>query len=477
MTETIPVPLWLLSILVIVLVWSVLDHLLIPSTRWFLRRRVSRIVDEVNTRLHFQLPDFKLTKREILIDRLTSDPRVMEAVDSHAKESGIPRQVLRSSVERYAREIVPSFNAYVYFRIGNYLSRGIAQLLYRIRLEYSDEEALAKIDPNSSVVFVMNHRSNMDYVIVSFMAAHRTALSFAVGEWARIWPLQTLIRSLGAYFVRRNSRNPLYRRVLARYVQMATQGGVVQAMYPEGRLSRDGGLQYPKLGLLSYMVSAFDPKGMRDLVFVPVGISYDRVLEDRSLIRELDPSASKRSKTFVILTSLKLVGHNMRLMLSKRWYSYGYACVNFGTPTSMKSYTQLNQIDFHGVRTEARRKAVQALGDHLLGTIAAAVPVLPVSLVSTVFVHHPTETMSGLEIKAKVQRLIDDLEARGAFVRIPRADRDYAVTVGLRMLVLRHLVNESDGLFRAAEDEAALLRYYANGIAHFLNNGLEVSDS
>ena len=89
-----------------------------------------------------------------------------------------------------------------------------------------------------------------------------------MGEWARIWPLQTLIRSLGAYFVRRRSGDPLYRRVLARYVQAATTGGVVQAVYPEGNLSRDGRLRQPRLGLISYMLSAFDPDGERDLVFI-----------------------------------------------------------------------------------------------------------------------------------------------------------------------------------------------------------------
>ena len=67
----------------------------------------------------------------------------------------------------------------------------------------------------------------------------------AVGEWARIWPLQQLIRAMGAYFVRRNSNNPVYRRVLERYVHMATEAGVAQAMYPEGGLSRDGRLREP----------------------------------------------------------------------------------------------------------------------------------------------------------------------------------------------------------------------------------------
>ena len=130
-----------------------------------------------------------------------------------------------------------------------------------MRLGFADERTLAGVPPNTAVVFVMNHRSNMDYVLVAFLAAERTALCYAVGEWARIWPLQQLIRSMGAYFVRRNSNNPIYRRVLERYVHMATEAGVAQAMYPEGGLSRDGRLREPKLGLFDYMLKSFDPQG------------------------------------------------------------------------------------------------------------------------------------------------------------------------------------------------------------------------
>ena len=175
--------------------------------------------------------------------------------------ANLPREVAMAEVQRYAREIVPTFNAYIYFRIGYALARAVAQLFYRVRLGFADDETLAGVAPGTTVVFVMNHRSNMDYVLVAFLAAERTALSYAVGEWARIWPLQQLIRSMGAYFVRRNSNSPIYRRVLERYVHMATEAGVAQAMYPEGGLSRDGRLREPKLGLYDYMLKSFDPAG------------------------------------------------------------------------------------------------------------------------------------------------------------------------------------------------------------------------
>jgi glycerol-3-phosphate O-acyltransferase len=80
----------------------------------------------------------------------------------------------------------------------------------------------------------MNHRSNMDYVLVTYVAAGSSPLAYAVGEWASVWPLRSLIRAMGGYFIRRQYRTALYRRVLARYVQMATGAGVAQAVFPEG---------------------------------------------------------------------------------------------------------------------------------------------------------------------------------------------------------------------------------------------------
>ncbi len=149
-------------------------------------------------------------------------------------------------VRRYAREIVPAFSAYAYFRVGTRIARAVSHMLYRVRIGVRNDEALAAVDPASSVIFVINHRSNMDYVLVTYVAATSSALSYAVGEWAKVWGLSNLIRSMGAYFIARDSGEALYRKVLSRYVHMATAAGVTQAIFPEGGLSRDGKLRPPK---------------------------------------------------------------------------------------------------------------------------------------------------------------------------------------------------------------------------------------
>src|SRR5262245_37774669 len=212
----------------------------------------------------------------------------------------------------------------------------------------------------------MNHRSNMDYVLAAYLAADQTALSYAVGEWARIWPLSALIRSMGAYFVRRNSKDELYRRVLERYIVMATEAGVPQAVFPEGGLTRDGRMREPKLGAIDYMMRGFRVDGERDLVFVPLGINYDRVLEDRTLLRSIDPAALRRGRIGSLATLAGFLLHNLWLALRSQWYRFGYACVNFGAPVSMRAYCRSRGLDFHRLAGEERRREMTALGAHLM---------------------------------------------------------------------------------------------------------------
>ncbi len=467
LSQPVTLPLWLFLLVALLAAWSFLARLLVPSVRWFLRRQLNRAIEEVNTRLHIRLQPFKLTKREVLIDRLLYDPVLLETIEAHASETGTPRPVVRAKVEHYAQEIVPAFNAYIYFRLGYAIARAAARALYRVRLGSVDDAALAAIPPNATVVFVINHRSNMDYVLVSYLAAERTALSYAVGEWARIWPLQQLIRSMGAYFVRRDSKNVLYRRVLERYVHMATAHGVTQAVFPEGGLSRDGALRPPRLGLLDYMVRDFDPAGDRDLYFVPVAINYDRVLEDRTLILDTLPS-EERQRAPAFATTARFVAKNLWLMAKSEWHRFGYACVNFGTPISLRSFLEAAKADPKRLSREERFRLTGDLASHLLAEIGRVIPVIPVPVIAQVFLTAGEEGLSELEVKGRFYALLQELTRRGALVYAPRQDQDYAVHVGLRMLLLRRLVSEQGGLYRACPGERRLLAYYANSIRHLL---------
>jgi glycerol-3-phosphate O-acyltransferase len=134
----------------------------------------------------------------------------------------------------------------------------------------------------------------------------------------------------------------------------------------------------------------------------------------------------------------------------------------------MRDYCALRGLDFQKLAGDARKLAIGELGKHLMARVGSIVPVVPVPLIAWVLLNRNLEPISELELKSAVEMLIEKIESAGGHVYIPRKDLDYAVTVGLRMLLLRRLVEEKDGLYAGRAPELPLLRYYANSIAHLL---------
>ncbi|MBL9049936.1 MAG: 1-acyl-sn-glycerol-3-phosphate acyltransferase [Tabrizicola sp.] len=441
MFGTVAVPVWLLVLILGFAAISFATHFLFPSVRWFFRRRAEKALSRLNARLDRKIDLFKLAQRSDMVARLAYDQKVVEAAMAHAAETGVPGEVAFEEARRYAREIVPGFSATVYFGFGTRAAKWLSRLLFRVRVGKVDQ-ALGHLDPKATVIFVMNHRSNVDYVLVTWLVADRSAISYAVGEWARVWPLSALIRSMGAYFIRRGSRNALYRKVLARYVQMATEEGTTQAIFPEGGLSLDGRVGPAKLGLLSYIVEGWDPEE-RDVVFVPVGLAYDRVLEDRVLV-EAAAAGTRRFRN----RPLKVAMHALRFMWARfrgRTKGFGTAAAGFGAPVSLREHL-------------ASGGSVEELGARLMAAIAEVVPVLPVPLVAKALGDGAT---SRDELLGRVEALVGRLTAAGAVLKLPPQGLAVTLEEGLAPLIRRGLVSEG---LQPVSSERALLAFYAASV-------------
>lgn len=448
MTQTVQLPLWLFILILLFAAVTALSHFLLPSVRWFFRLRLERAVKRLNTRLKRPIEPFKLARRYDMIQRLIYDPEVTREIVAYAKNNGVPENVAFEKARVYAREIVPSFSAFAYFSFAIRLARLLANSVYRIRTAEGNDAVFDSIPEDATVVFVMNHRSNMDYVLVTYLAARDTSLSYAVGEWARVWPLSWLIKSLGAYFIRRTSRTALYRKVLARYVQMATAGGVNQAFYPEGGLSLTGALRPPKMGLLSYLVEGFVPDEGRDVVFVPVAINYDRVLEDRVLIAA-DQRGDRRFGARISV----VVGFILRKLWQRLTFQetrFGTAAVAFGAPLSLREANEGSEIN--------------ALSVELMARIETAMPVLMVPLICQALLHDdalPQDALVGAVGKI--------------LTRIPQANHAFApdalkmeVIRAVQSLADRDIVVLKNGAWTVAKGETPVLQFYANSISQFL---------
>jgi len=330
----------------------------------------------------------------------------------------------------------------------------------------ADRSQLRAIDPESTVVFVMNHRSNMDYVLISYLASDQVTLSYAVGEWARIFPLESLIRAMGAFFVRRNSNNPLYRKVLERYVYLATQSGVCQAVFLEGGLSRDGNLGEPKLGFLDYMLRHFDWHTGRNIVFIPVGINYDHVLEDQNLL-SWDDKTTRLSKSQHLGRVWAFFKNNLFISSRRRWQRFGYASVNFGVPVSMRDYCESRNLNFNYLQKEERIPQVTSLAAYLMDALRFVMPILPVPVLSVVMLRAGDDALTSLEICGRCDSLIDAMMARGAAMKPEEKPRHRTLAASLDMLTQRGILQETDDHYRVQAGQAPLLQYYANSIRHW----------
>ena len=457
MNQTVQLPLWLFVLIVLFAAVTALSHFLLPSVRWFFRRRFERAVTRLNKRLKRPIQPFKLARRYDMIQRLIYDPEVSREIAIYAEKNNVPENVAFQKAREYAREIVPTFSAFAYFSFAMRVAKLLAEAVYRIRTASQNDTVFAAIPENATPVFVMNHRSNMDYVLVTYLASKTSTLSYAVGEWARVWPLSSLIRLWGAYFIRRRSRGGLYRKVLSRYLQMATNGGDTQAFFPEGGLSLTGRLQPPKVGLLSYLVDGFDPDGARDIVFVPVAINYDRVLEDRVLMAAHARGDRRFGARISVVVAFilrkfwaRLRGHDTR---------FGTAAVAFGTPMSLRDYGVVEDVE--------------VLSAELMGRIEAVMPVLGVPLVATVL--RGAEPRTTDAIVAQVEAVLEHLPPKS----IVLDHSDMAVEVGhaCRHMVQHGLIEQRGDVWHVMEGQEVAIEFYANSIVHYLPAGNNPADA
>ena len=116
--ETITLPYWIFIVLLVFAAVMVLDRILLPGMRWYLKRRVNRVIEEINTRLDIEIRPIQCTRRQAIIDQLVFDEKVIDAINLYAEEHKMPHVIAQEKARKYAAEIVPAFNAYIYFRIG-----------------------------------------------------------------------------------------------------------------------------------------------------------------------------------------------------------------------------------------------------------------------------------------------------------------------------------------------------------------------
>lgn len=482
------------SVLLLLLVLGALvaNDLRLTFRRW-LRRVLTADQQRLLTRFRTRLDPYKFEKKRHVRRRLVEDERLHDELLAYAEDSGEPIEPILGRVVDYADEIIPSFNVVSYYRVGYTVAALAIRTLYRPWIDRADVERLRTFMDRAqaeggTVVIVMNHRSNADFVLVGYMLARSIALSYAVGEWARVWPLEWLFKSFGSYFVRRGCKDPVYHLTLRRYLQIISEEGVTQGIFIEGGLSRDGLLRPAKCGLLDSL-STLPPRAdgtPRPIWFVPVGINYDRVLEDEMLTSGTEGADGMGKGLKYYLSALSRVGRyffsNLPRYVVRRVRKFGYAGVAIGEPVALSDLFDRPLSELATLGREERKPVMQGAADRLLERIGQVVPVTPVSLVAAAILgrdlsvdeeHHLSEA----ELSARIEHLVAQLKESGAKVVAAERGLSYLVHVGLTILGTRQHLQHVGGVVATKRSTRHLLRYYANGIGPQLSRVRSLKES
>ncbi len=440
----------------------------------FGRRWTQRVALRALHRSGSRIDRFKLTKKAFIRETLLADEAIAAAVKEHAAENSVDEATTWKRVEGYIDEIVPFFNILTYYRIGLVVSRTLLNFFYKVSAEYAGSGSGETLPRDAIVIYLMNHRSNADYVLVGYVLSGRVAISYAVGEWARTFPLEYIFKSFGAYFIRRKYREKLYHTVLERYVQLITRNGVTQGIFLEGGLSRDGKLGNAKIGLLDYVLGvARDPAMRQRLYVVPVAINYDRVLEDRSLLRELDArEGRKRAPRLVQLAEvLRYVWWNLARLVARKWKRYGRAAVVIGEPFPLAPWIDREDRETGGLFTIERHERlarVQTLSDSVLERIAAIVPVTPVTLACAAVQSFDSDFILHDQLLARMSDMRDVLTELNARVIHREGSVEEIFDRAWRMLHMRRILVRVGAGYAVLPGNRPLVSYYANSISHLL---------
>jgi glycerol-3-phosphate O-acyltransferase len=313
--------------------------------------------------------------RQELLERVLTDDRVQQAIQRRARKKGRSPESVRKEAYKLVREIAADFDP-VFLRFWDLVMSWAVRHLFE-GLEV-DEEGLRKVREaarRANLVVVPCHKSHMDYMIMGYIFYHNYLYPplTAAGLNLAFWPMGFLFRKSGAFFIRRDFRGSvLYPAIFSRYLHAILAEGYPIEFFLEGGRSRSGKMVLPKPGFLAMLLDGQRAGACQEIAFVPVAISYDRVMEEGAYLRELEGGEKRKESFWEVLRS--------RDVIRKRW---GRIWVSFGEPIYLRDFFA-RTIDSSNARVKYTRQNIPYfLGYEIAHRINRVMTVVPTAFVAS----------------------------------------------------------------------------------------------
>jgi len=415
-----------------------------------------------------------LKPRWRVLREVLRDPGVRSAMAVRASaDRGSPEKAERE-VEKFFQEISANMGPN-WLAIGAWIVGGLFNRLFA-SIEVHRLTEIAEDAKRHPIVLVPSHRSYFDFLILSWLLYRNYLVPphIAARDNMAFGPFGYLFRKVGAFYLRKSFDDPLYKEVFRAYVGYLVREGFTQEFFIEGGRSRTGKTMAPRLGMLSWDVDAFLESKRRDLFFVPIAISYERLVEESGMIEELDGAEKSKESVLGLLRARKYLQRK-----------FGSVHVSFGEPISLAGALgnqrerfealQRGQIDSPEIREaleDRKREFVNDLGHSLVERIGWATVANATSVAAVVLMGGPHAGMLRERLVAGMQDVATLLKLQG--VRLtPAFERDLgelreAIGFLERSDLIHSRLDHRGEILYFQENRRRALDMYRNSIAHFL---------
>lgn len=428
-------------------------------------RKVSRIL-----RVHFSLvkaaaigPD--LSHRRTVIDGILLSPAVEKAISDQARADKTSEHKAWKKARSYAFEIAADYS-YTFVRLSAMALSWFWNRIYDgVDLKHFRE--FQKLAPDYEVVYVPCHRSHIDYLLVSHFVHHHGLVPphVAAGVNLNLPVLGRMVRKGGAFFLRRSFRaQKLYAAVFNEYLSRILAQGTAIEYFIEGTRSRTGRLQAPMAGMLSMTVRAYLRSPVRPIMFQPIYVGYERLVEGASYTAELS-GQSKKSESLSDL--LKIFG----ILRNK----YGEVHVSFAQPVFLDDLLDRHEPHWREEAKENEKPTwlnplIDQLGTLIMTRINEAANVNPINLLAAIMLAAPKHALGRTELLAQLNLYLDMLRQCCHFSRITFTDKpaEEIIAHGFELGVLESRYHPLGEILSVKASEAVLLTYFRNNVSHLV---------
>ena len=429
-------------------------------------RKVSRIL-----RVHFRRvrsaaigPD--LSHRRTVVDELLLSSSVRDAIENRARRQKISEYKAWKQARQYAFEIAADYS-YAFVRIASFALSKFWNTIYD-GVELKHFQRFRKLAPDYEVIYVPCHRSHIDYLLVSYFVYQNGLVPphIAAGINLNLPIVGRFLRKGGAFYLRRSFRsNNLYSAVFHEYLSRILSLGTSIEYFIEGTRSRTGRLLQPKGGMLSMTVRSYLKAPSRPVMFQPIYVGYEKLVEGGSYTAELSGQPKKKESLFDLF---KVFG-----ILRKR---YGRVHVSFAEPVFLDDMLDQHAPEWREKPLEDSQKPswltplIGQLGERIMTGMNEAAHVNAINLLAVILLTLKKQAMGREDLLKQLELYLDLLENCRYSERITFTQKtpEEIIDYGIELGVIESRPHPLGDIIALRPEQAVRITYFRNNISHLV---------